>query len=218
MTALRRWLTARAVARMSPEPVSEVFGLDRGQAVDRHYIEGFLSAQSRRITGRVLEVADSKYTRRFGHGVTQVDVLHLEGNPEATIVGDLHEPETLPEAAFDCIVLVQTLQFLTDPAAALRNCHRALAPGGSLLATAPGISQVSRYDMDRWGDYWRFTDRGLERLVEAAFEEAEVRALGNAAAACAFLQGLAAEEVPRATLDAHHRDYPLVVTVVATRR
>ena len=29
-------------------------------------------------------------------------------------------------------------------------------PGGSLLLTVPGISQIARYD-DHWGDYWRFT-------------------------------------------------------------
>jgi SAM-dependent methyltransferase len=203
---------------MSPEPVSEVFGLDRGQAVDRHYIEGFLAAHSTRITGRVLEIADDAYARRFGHGVDRVDVLHaVEGNPKATIVGDLQDPDTLPADTFDCILLPQTLQFIVDTGTALANCRRALKPGGALLATVPGISQVSRYDMDRWGDYWRFTDRGAEQLFGRVFGDVEVQAHGNAAAACAFLQGLAVEEIPRRTLDAHHRDYPLVVTVVATR-
>lgn len=218
---VKKALTARAVARMSPEPVSGVFGLDRGQAVDRHYIEGFLAANSMRITGHVLEIADDAYTRRFGHGVEQVDVLHaVAGNPKATIVGDLQNEGTLPEERFDCILLPQTLQFVIDPGAAVANCRRALKPGGAVLATVPGISQVSRYDMDRWGDYWRFTDRGAEELFGRAFREGGevvVEAHGNTAAACAFLQGLAVEEMPRATLDAHHRDYPLVVTVVATR-
>jgi SAM-dependent methyltransferase len=190
--------------------------------VDRHYIEGFLAANSTRITGRVLEIADDAYARRFGHGVGRVDVLHaVEGNPKATIVGDLQQPETLPDDAFDCILLPQTLQFVVDPGAALANCRRALKPGGAVLATVPGISQVSRYDMDRWGDYWRFTDRGAKELFGRAFsggDDVTVEAHGNAAAACAFLQGVAVEEMPRATLDAHHRDYPLVVTVVATRR
>jgi SAM-dependent methyltransferase len=206
---------------MSPEPVSEVFGLDRGQAIDRHYIEGFLAAQSTRIRGRVLEIADDAYSRRFGHGVTGVDVLHaVSDNPKATIVGDLQDEATLPAGSFDCILLPQTLQFIVDPAAALATCHRALKPGGAVLATVPGISQVSRYDMDRWGDFWRFTDRGAEQLFGRAFDPSDVtvEAHGNAAAACAFLQGLAVDEVPRRTLDAHHRDYPLVVTVVAIRR
>jgi SAM-dependent methyltransferase len=214
-------LIARSVARMSPQPVSEVFGFDRGTPVDRHYIEAFLSAHAGLIAGRVLEVADSTYTKRFGRAVTSSDVLHAgPGNPEATVVGDLQSPDTLTEETFDCILLVQTLQFVADPAAALATCRRALVPGGSVLATVPGISQVSRYDMDRWGDYWRFTDRGAEALFARAFAPGDVtvEAHGNAAAACAFLQGLAAEELPRRTLDARHRDYPLIVTVVATRR
>jgi SAM-dependent methyltransferase len=206
---------------MAPQPVSEVFGFDRGQPIDRHYIESFLGEHADRITGRVLEVAASDYTRQFGRGVTHSDVLHAEpGNPDATLVGDLQRAATLPEGTFDCILLIQTLQFVLDPTAALANCRRALVPGGTVLATVPGISQVSRYDMDRWGDYWRFTDRGAEHVAGRAFhadDDVRVTARGNAAAACAFLQGLAADELPRATLDAHHRDYPLLVTIAVTR-
>jgi hypothetical protein len=90
-----------------------------------------------------------------------------------------------------------------------------------VLASIPGISQISCYDEDRWGDRWRFTERGARELFERAFEDGdEVRAEahGNAAAACAFLQGVSLEEMPRATLDARHRDYPVLVTVAATRR
>ena len=212
-------LTARAVARMSPEPVSEVFGLDRGQAIDRHYIEGFLAAQSTRIRGRVLEIADDAYSRRFGHGVTGVDVLHaVSDNPKATIVGDLQDEATLPAGSFDCILLPQTLQFIVDPAAALATCHRALKPGGAVLATVPGISQVSRYDMDRWGDFWRFTDLSARRLFANEFGEAQVtvRTHGCVGSACAFLHGLAAEELDAKLLEAVDPDYQVLITVVAT--
>lgn len=220
---VKKAMTARAVTRMSPNPVSEVFGLDRGNSVDRHYIDGFFAANATRIRGRVLDIADDSYARRFGHGIEQVDVLYLtEGNPGATIVGDLQDPGTLPAESFDCILLPQTLQFVADPAAALANCRKALRPSGAVLASIPGISQISRYDEDRWGDRWRFTERGARELFERAFgedgDEVAAEAHGNAAAACAFLQGVSLEEMPRATLDARHRDYPLVVTVAATRR
>lgn len=215
-------LRSRPVISLTrPEPASEVFGLDRGTPVDRHYIERFLAAQAERIRGRALEIGDATYTRRFGAATTGIDVLHaVDGNAEATIVGDLQDSATLPAGAFDCILLIQTLQFVACPAAALASCRRALAPGGSVLATVPGISQISRYDEDRWGDFWRFTERGARALFGTAFldEELEVEAHGNAASACAFLQGLAAHELPAAVLDARHRDYPLIVTVVATRR
>jgi SAM-dependent methyltransferase len=219
---VKKAMTARAVTRMSPDPVSELFGLDRGNSVDRHYIDGFFAANATRIRGRVLDIADDSYARRFGHGIEQVDVLYLtDGNPKATIVGDLQDPGTLPAGSFDCILLPQTLQFIADPRKALANCREALRPGGALLASIPGISQISRYDEDRWGDRWRFTERGARELFERAFEDGDdvaAEAHGNAAAACAFLQGVSLEEMPRATLDARHRDYPLVVTVAATRR
>ena len=28
-----------------------------------------------------------------------------------------------------------------------------------------GISQISRYDMERWGEYWRFTDASTKRIL-----------------------------------------------------
>ena len=65
--------------------------------------------------------------------------------------------------------MTQTLLVIFDFRAAIANCYRALKPGGVLLATFPGISQISRYDMDRWGDYWRFTDLSARRLFEEVF-------------------------------------------------
>jgi hypothetical protein len=80
-----RWGTLRRVA-----PISRVFGLDRGTAVDRYYIEEFLERHRGDVHGRVLEVADATYTRRFGGDhVTSSDVLHaVTGNPSATLVAD----------------------------------------------------------------------------------------------------------------------------------
>ena len=43
-----------------------------------------------------------------------------------------------------------------------------------MLATVPGISQISRYDMDRWGDFWRFTTLSMRRLFEQSFAPADV--------------------------------------------
>src|SRR5437867_11804255 len=36
-------------------PISEVFGFDRGQPIDRYYIESFLSSYAEDVQGRVLE-------------------------------------------------------------------------------------------------------------------------------------------------------------------
>ena len=152
-------------------PVSSTFGCDRGTAIDRYYIEKFLSARSDLIRGRVLEVGDSTYSRRFGGGgVEAFEVLHAStGNAAATIVGDLTDPASLPASSIDCFICTQTFNFIFDVQKAVQGAHALLKPGGVLLATVAGISQISRYDMERWGDYWRFTTASIEKLFDAGF-------------------------------------------------
>jgi SAM-dependent methyltransferase len=203
-------------------PLSTTFGYDRGQPIDRYYIERFLSAHRTDVKGRVLEVVDDTYTLQFGGDrVTRADVLDVDGrNARATIVADLAGPGGIPENAFDCVILTQTLLLVYDVPAALATVQRILKPGGVLLATVPGISQISRYDMDRWGDYWRFTTRSARRLCEDAFPGAEVSvaARGNVLSAAAFLFGLAAAELKAGELDHHDPDYELVITMRVVKR
>ena len=197
--------------------MSTKFGLDRGQPIDRYYIERFLEARESLIRGRVLEVGDATYTTRFGGAaVTASDVLHLTGEAaEATIVADLASGAGIPRQAFDCIVITQTLPFIYDLPAAMANLAAALRPTGAVLLTVPGISQISRFDMERWGDFWRFTDASLTRLLTERFDEVDVESFGNVGAACALLQGLASEEVGSRVLDVRDPDYQVVLVAVA---
>lgn len=202
------------------EPLSRSFGLDRGTPIDRYYIEAFLAENASLIRGAVLEVGESVYTRRFGGGqVDEANVLAFQGsNQPGVVVGDLCRPETLPEARFDCFICTQTFNVIFDLPSAVKGAHRMLKPGGVLLLTAAGISQISRYDMDRWGDYWRMTDASMKRLLEASFSSVEARSFGNVLAATSLLHGLAVEDLPeRARLDLHDADYPVTVTAVAHR-
>jgi glycosyltransferase involved in cell wall biosynthesis/SAM-dependent methyltransferase len=202
-------------------PISLHFGFDRGKPVDRHYIEQFLARHEQDIRGRVLEIADPAYTLQFGGDrVERSDVLHARpGNPDATLVGDLCTGVGIPEAAFDCIILTQVLPFVWDVPAAIATAQRALRPGGVLLVTAPGISQVSRYDADRWGDFWRFTAQSMRRLFEASFprDHVELVTYGNVLAATAFLHGIATHELRASELDMHHPDYEVTIAVRAVR-
>jgi surface carbohydrate biosynthesis protein/FkbM family methyltransferase len=201
------------------DPVSRQFGYDRGKPIDRHYIEGFLDRHREHICGRVLEIGDAGYTRRYGSGVTRTDVLNAVAAPGVTVVGDLADGAGLAADTYDCIVLTQTIQFIYDVTAAIGAAVRALRPGGRLLITASGISQISRYDMDRWGEFWRFTDRSLERLLREAAPacHVQVAAHGNVAAAKAFLDGRAHHELPPAVLDVQDPDYPVVLTATVRK-
>jgi SAM-dependent methyltransferase len=198
--------------------VSTCRDFDRGTPIDRYYIERFLDQHRQDIRGVVLEVRDPSYVHRFGSGVERVDVLDVDGdNGDATIVADLGVPEALPEAQYDCFVLTQTLQYIEYFRAAVGNAHRALAPGGTLLASVPSIAPIPV--VDGASERWRFTAASCRSLFGGAFGSAnvDVRGHGNLTAACGFLAGLAAEELSRRELDTLDERYPVVVTVRAVK-
>lgn len=203
-------------------PVSRIFGFDRGLPIDRYYIEEFLSNNRCDIRGRVLEIAENKYTRMFGdERVDQSDVLHVcEGNPEATIVTDLASASAIESDSFDSLIVTQTLHLIFELRPTILTLHRILKPGGVLLATVPGISQISRYDMDRWGDYWRFTTLTARKLFEEVFStsDVEIQSYGNVLVANALLQGLAVEDLRRDELEYHDDDYELLIGIRAVKR
>ncbi len=203
------------------EPISRRFGYDRCACIDRYYIERVLGEHARDIRGHVLEIGEDRYTRQFGGDrVHRSDVVHvLDGNPKATLVGDLTDRKSIASDAFDCVILTQTLQHIYDIQAVVQTVYDLLNPDGVILCTVPGISQISRYDMDRWGDYWRFTSLSLRRVWGDTFDpqSIKVEAFGNVMAAVAFLHGLAVEDVEAVKLDAHDPDYELLLTVRACK-
>jgi SAM-dependent methyltransferase len=211
-----RWGSLRRTS-----PISRVFGLDRGRSINRYYIDNFLMSRSAPIRGVVLEIGDDHYTKRFGGTrVTRSEVLHaVAGNPKATVVGDLQTGQGVPLEAFDCIILTQTLQFIYDIHAAVATLHRSLKPGGVILATGNGISQISRYDMDRWGDYWRFTSLSARQMFEGVFGvgSVTVKSYGNVLAATALLQGIAANELKASDLDVRDQDYEVLISIEAVK-
>jgi len=210
------WAKLRRIR--SPHPR---FGFGRGQCIDRYFIEVFLLENAENISGRVLEIGDCEYTKAFGdHRVVRSDVLHaVEGNPAATIVGDLVSGSGIPPDSFDCIILTQTLPFVPDPYAAIKTVWRSLKPGGVVLVTVPGISPISRYDANRWGDFWRFTPQGVERLFGDIFgsQNIDVQSFGNVALATAILHGLVVHEMRPEELAFKDEDYPVVICCRAVK-
>lgn len=202
-------------------PVSRVFGLDRGTPIDRYYIKRFLQQHSMSIHGRVLEVAENTYTKEYGNNVTSSEVLHYgRSNRRSTIVGDLTQPATLPSESFDCFLCTQTLNFIFDVRNAIQGIYHLLSKNGVALVTMAGISQISRYDMERWGDFWRFTSKSTSRLFSDVFGEQQVKVecFGNVLSSIAFLEGISSEELTNEELDFHDDDYQMVITVVATKK
>jgi SAM-dependent methyltransferase len=201
-------------------PISSNWGFDRGRPIDRYYIENFLALHADAIRGRVLEVGDSAYTRRFGgEHVTTSDVLHVQaGQPQATIIADLTAADHVPANAFDCIILTQTLQLVYDLRAAIRTLYRILKPGGVVLATVPGISHTNDVEWcSSW--YWSFTTLSARRLFAEAFLPADVQiqTYGNVLSAISFLHGMAAEELQQEELDFTAPGYEVTIAVRASK-
>jgi SAM-dependent methyltransferase len=213
---LVRWGHLRRLA-----PISRGWGSDRGLPIDRYYIEQFLSQHAADIQGRVLEIKDDNYTVKYGGDrVTQSDVLHkAEGNPRATIVADLTCAPELASGTYDCIICTQTLQFIYEVKAALVTLHRILKPGGVLLLTVPGITQISPYDMEHWGDYWRFTTLSAGLLLAESFSPSQVttQAYGNVLSAISLLHGLASEELTPDALNSVDPEYEVLIAVRAVK-
>lgn len=204
------------------QPLSRVFGLDRGKPIDRHFIEAFMQANSSFIKGVALEIAEPMYSAAYRDRLSAIEILHVSAdNQNATVVGDLTKSETLPAELADCFICTQTLPYIFDLSAAARGIHHLLKPGGTLLATVSGIAQISSYDMERWGDYWRFTPLSARRLMETVFDPdaVVVESYGNLFAAKAFLDGLCVEDLPDpSVLSEHDPAYPVTIGIRATRK
>ena len=203
------------------EPLSRDFGLERGKPIDRRYIEAFLARHVERIHGVALEVAEPAYSSVYRDRLERIEIMHVaSGMPHATLIGDLTRTETLPSGLADIFICTQVLPVIFDLAAAIRGIHHVLKPGGTVLATVPGISQISQYDHCRWGDYWRFTDKSARLAMEQVFGAGNVmvETFGNLYAAKAMLDGLAVEDLPDPTiLDGVDPDYPVTIGIRATK-
>lgn len=202
-------------------PINSNWGYERGTPIDRYYISRFLERYAGHIRGRVLEVAGDEYTKKFGGDrVERSDILHpVAGNPRATIIADLEKSGVVADELFDCIICTQTLQLIFDVSTAIVNLYRFLKPGGVLLMSVPGISQICREDMDIRGDYWRFTSAALQRLLEARFPAnvVEIESHGNVKASIGFLHGVSENEIPQEELLENDPQFQLLLTAVAKK-
>jgi SAM-dependent methyltransferase len=236
---LRRWLNLRRQAAQrslilfdrvndwsvlrNVRPHRQRFGINRGEPIDRFYIEKFLATHQELIRGRVAEIGDGNYTRRFGgRQVERSDVLDInKKNDQRTMTIDLTQTDAAPEDVFDCIVCTQTLFEICDCVAAIHTLRKMLRPGGVVLATVPGICQRVRGPMlggagDHW---WRFTARSAGKVFGNAFSDANVavQTYGNVLTATALLHGLVQEEMTEAELEYHDPDYEVIIGIKAAK-
>jgi peptidoglycan/xylan/chitin deacetylase (PgdA/CDA1 family)/SAM-dependent methyltransferase len=201
-------------------PVSRDWGYDRGEPVDRRYIDDFLALHSSDIRGTVLEVQEDDFTRAFGGPrVAACAVLDVDAaNRRATLLADLRCAPQIPSNQFDCVILTQTLHVIDDMQAALRECHRILKPGGVLLATMPAASRAC-LEYGEHGDFWRVTPAGARALFADVFSPSQTATtpFGSVLTNTAFLHGFASSELTDAEFGACDPYFPALTGIRARK-
>ena len=197
-------------------PISKKHGFDRGTPIDRYYTDKFLEAHKELIQGRVLEVGNRYYTKKFGGGrMAQSDILDIDpDNKRANIKGDLRDLKAVEDDTYDCFVMTFVIGLIDDYAAALAEARRILKPGGVLLAVTCSSSSYNPRT-----DYWRFTPNSAGLVFGRAFgeENLEIKTYGNALSGQYTWVGLAAEELSRKELDFHHPRYTTIIGIKAVK-
>lgn len=113
------------------------------------------------------------------------------------------------DGSFDTVLLLEVLEHVRHPDAALAECRRVLAEGGQLLLSMPFLYPLH----DAPADYQRYTVHGLRaRLAIDGMRIVEEKPLGHPLTTAALLSCIA---LARTGLDAWERRSPGVLLVAA---
>jgi SAM-dependent methyltransferase len=130
-----------------------------------------------------LGCGNGRLARRFaaaGNSVTGVDSSEEQirlANTDADTASPGRAPRFilnpmertgLPDASFDIAVISQALHHASDPAAAIREAHRLLVPGGRLLVLDL-LAHEEDWMRSKFGDFWLgFAEDDLHDWITAA--------------------------------------------------
>jgi 2-polyprenyl-3-methyl-5-hydroxy-6-metoxy-1,4-benzoquinol methylase len=148
---------------------------------------------ARRVAGmRVIDMASGE-----GYGSDlladrAVSVVGVDANPEAYEHARLRYGRSnlrfergLVEShgepgMFDAVVLLQTIEHLHDPEAALAHFRSLLAPGGTVYVSTPNVLTLAPKGADRSGNPWHLREYRHEEfraLCESVFDSVELLGL-----------------------------------------
>jgi SAM-dependent methyltransferase len=120
---------------------------------------------------RLLDVGCGRkpYESVFAPHATPYTGVDPFDNPKADLKGSV---EALPVAdgSYDVVLCNQVLEHAEDPALAVRELYRVVAPGGRLLLSTHGAHVYHPSPVD----YWRWTHAGLEKILRDNGEWASV--------------------------------------------
>lgn len=98
--------------------------------------------------------------------------------PEFDLCGSIHSLEQ----SFDLIFCEHVLEHVVDPWSAVANLKNLCRPGGKVIIATPFLVRVHELPMYAMFDYWRFTPRGMQLLLEKnGLEVLKIDCWGNRA-------------------------------------
>jgi SAM-dependent methyltransferase len=143
----------------------------RPSFVDAYYLhytalaQSLVSARDRyvRHPARILDVGcgDMPYYPLFASVAHEYLGTDVQPGPRVTYVCPVERLE-IPDASFDLVLCTQVLEHVSGPEQALAEIARVLRPRGHAFVTTHGVWPFHPYPADRW----RWTQQGLETLVE----------------------------------------------------
>ena len=95
--------------------------------------------------GLLAQAVLGKFTRVYGVDIAAECVAAARRNGvEASQLDFGTEPLPFAAEYFDAVAALSVLQYLFDPHAVLRECHRVLRPGGQLVIAAPNMRSAGK--------------------------------------------------------------------------
>lgn len=193
------------------EPVSRLFGNDRGTPVDRYYIEKYLEQSSCELPNplSVIEVGEDTYSKKYFPNANH-DILDFSKGMDLTV------KESLPYSKYEVFICTQVFHQIFDIKSAISGSRYLLKKGGVMLATVCGnITKLARNE--EYDHYWGFTEKSIGLLMAEEYGDNNIRveSYGNAAVATAFIQGVSMEEIDADILEKKDKDFAVCISITA---
>jgi 2-polyprenyl-3-methyl-5-hydroxy-6-metoxy-1,4-benzoquinol methylase len=183
--------------------------------ITREIVRSLVSARDRHLHSglRVLDVGCGvqPYYPLFADLAAEYDGHDIEPGAGVKYVSPAETLEA-PDDAYDLVLCTQVLEHVRYPAVVLSEIARVLVPGGYVFLTTHGVYPFHPHPTD----YWRWTQQGLEALVEdtEGLEFVELVPHGGSAAALAIMINTPIRQASKA-LGAEFIGSPLISLVNA---
>lgn len=144
------------------------------KTLHRLRLEELLQEHQTRLRGEVLDIG-SKNRRYDGwlSNTTRIDAIDLIPNAEQDVrFGNIEAGLDFPDRCYDGVLMIEVLEYLRDPRAALREVSRLLALGGKAIISIPFLYAEH-------GDRLRFTEAGLREILPPDLRVMACERIGN---------------------------------------